>query len=388
MPSARGGFPGRRFLKISMVLLPGSSSGLRSATTGNDNSALGHLGAGTGSSPFQDVDDPLITALYEAGLVEGVLSNGGRRFLPDETLSRAELCALVQRIRNYTEGQTTQSGSVSPGTTDPETPEIPADEPPDSSAATQNPGASQTTDRIPFGNQSVAVVPGVPVCSYQKEGYGQKNGRMTYSWTGVTAEFGVDVSSHQGPIKWAEVARDGVSFAIIRAGGRYYGKDSGTIFPDIQFASNMKGAMAQGIDVDVYFFSQAISDQEAREEAQFVVDRLKDYPDFNGYVVFDWENIGTEPARTDRMTAPEVTSAALEFCQVIQSAGYRPMIYFNRYIAYYLYELDQVDQYPFWIADYQQTPTFYYDFQIWQYADDGAVKGITGKVDADLRFRR
>ena len=155
------------------------------------------------------------------------------------------------------------------------------------------------------------------------------------------------------------------------------------MFEDKQFWANIQGALDAGLQVGVYFFSQATSAQEAREEARFVLDTIQGY-DVTGPVVFDWENIGNDSARTDGMTSSQVTAAANAFCQMVEEAGYRPMIYFNQYIGYLLYDLDQVVQYPFWLAEYNAVPSFYYDFEMWQYTSSGSVSGISGKVDRNV----
>ena len=147
------------------------------------------------------------------------------------------------------------------------------------------------------------------------------------------------------------------------------------------------GAMDAGLDVGVYFFSQATTAQEAQEEAQFLLQLLEEFPAFDGPVVFDWENIDYDTARTDGVDSNTVTAAANAFCQEVEQAGYQPMIYFNRYIAYLHYNLEDVAQYPFWIAEYGSSPNFRYDFQIWQYTDSGTVDGIQGPVDMNIGFR-
>ena len=101
-------------------------------------------------------------------------------------------------------------------------------------------------------------------------------------------------------------------------------------------------------------------------------------------MVFAGENIGNDSARTDGMTSGQVTAAANAFCQTVEEAGYQPMIYFNQYIGYLLYDLDQVVQYPFWLAEYNAVPSFYYDFEMWQYTSSGSVSGISGKVDRNV----
>ena len=236
-------------------------------------------------------------------------------------------------------------------------------------------------DYIHFSSHVLEKLDGVPVNRYDNAAFVKTDGRMEYVGGDRASLAGVDVSSHQGTVDWAKVAADGIDFVIIRCGGRYYG--SGKVFEDKQFKSNIRGALDAGLQVGVYFFSQATNQTEALEEAQFVLDTIADYP-VDGPVVFDWENIGTDSARTDGMTSAQVTAAANAFCGRIKAAGYQPMIYFNQYIGYLLYDLDQVTQYPFWLAEYTDKPTFYYHFEMWQYTSSGSVDGITGKVDRNL----
>ena len=299
--------------------------------------ALG-LSASTKRSPFADVSDGYVTALYQNGVVVGEKSGGKRYFKPDNSITRAELSVIVWQVMSF-------------------------------------------DDYIHFSSHVLEKLDGVPVNRYDNAAFVKTDGRMEYVGGDRASLAGVDVSSHQGTVDWAKVAADGIDFVIIRCGGRYYG--SGKVFEDKQFKSNIQGALDAGLQVGVYFFSQATNQTEALEEAQFVLDTIADYP-VDGPVVFDWENIGTDSARTDGMTSAQVTAAANAFCQTVEEAGYQPMIYFNQYIGYLLYDLDQVVQYPFWLAEYNAVPSFYYDFEMWQYTSSGSVSGISGKVDRNV----
>ena len=154
---------------------------------------------------------------------------------------------------------------------------------------------------------------------------------------------------------------------------------------DRNFQSNLEGAMSVGLDVGVYFFSQAITPEEAAEEAEFVLSYLDGY-ELTYPVVFDWEVIGQESARTYGLDTETLCACANTFCSMVEEAGYRPMIYFNSYAGYVKYDLSQVLDYDFWFAQYSQVPTFYYDFQMWQYSSQGRVDGISGDVDLNLSF--
>ena len=291
-------------------------------------------------SPFADVDDGYLTALYQKGIVAGSFLDGTRVFCPHSSITRAEVSAIVWQVQEY-------------------------------------------ASHIHFGAHTLDILPGVPVNIYGKSGYQSENGRITYTAPGMNTTAGVDVSSHQGEVDWKAVAGDGIDFAMLRAGGRYYGLDSGTIFEDSRFCDNIQGASEAGLEVGVYFFSQAVSVEEAEEEARFVLDLLKDYR-ITGPVAFDWENIPDDTARTDNVDSATLTAMANAFCALVEEAGYHPMIYCNQYIGYLLYDLEGVAQYPLWLAQYSDTPDFYYAFQIWQYTDSGQVAGIRGKADLNL----
>ena len=205
-------------------------------------------------------------------------------------------------------------------------------------------------------------------------------GVITY--LGQKSFVGVDVSSHQQEIDWNKVKADGVEYAMIRVG--YRGYTQGKLEEDIQFRSNIEGALAAGLKVGVYFFSQAISETEAREEAQFVLDRIRDY-DVTYPVIFDWENIEAD-ARTDGMDPNTLTQCAAAFCQEIEAAGYRPGLYFNQVFGYQQFNLVDLQDYEFWLAQYSDVPDFYYNFHMWQYTNEGIIDGIEGQVDLNLSF--
>jgi GH25 family lysozyme M1 (1,4-beta-N-acetylmuramidase) len=244
----------------------------------------------------------------------------------------------------------------------------------------------QYATHVLFNGEYLDIQADVPAFSYNRSLFSLTQGVMSYSGDGVTVLQGVDVSSHQGTIDWPAVAKDGIQFAMIRVGGRYYGVDNGTVFEDNFARVNLQGALDAGLEVGVYFFSQAITVAEAQEEAQMVLDMLADYP-ITGPVVYDWETISAT-ARTDGLDTATLTAQANAFCAMIAEAGYQPMIYFNQRIGYLHYDLSQLLQYPFWLAEYNAAPGFYYDFQMLQYSDTGSVAGISTRVDRDLWLRR
>lgn len=225
------------------------------------------------------------------------------------------------------------------------------------------------------------LIDGLPANPHDEADFAEKGGFIVY--TGAEEwNTGVDVSSHQGEIDWAKAAADGVQFAIIRLG--YRGYTEGEIRLDDYFLRNMDGAQAAGIDVGVYFFSQALTQDEAVEEAQFVLNWLEGY-ELDYPVYFDWEDI-LDDARTDGMDMLTLTGCADAFCRTIEDAGYRAGIYFNQRFGYQELNLLSLRKYQFWLAEYNPAPTFTYDFEVWQYSSEGSVDGIDTPVDLNMSF--
>lgn len=222
----------------------------------------------------------------------------------------------------------------------------------------------------------------VPPNNYDGQAFAVADGFLTYN-RGVSI-VGVDVSTHQGEIDWEQVADAGVEFAMIRAG--YRGYTEGGLFEDAQFCRNMEGALAAGLSVGVYFFSQAVTEEEAREEAEFLLSLIAPY-DVTYPVVFDWERQDKENSRTRETGGETMTACTIAFCEAVEAAGYLPMVYFSPSKGYTELDLKELLDWPFWLAHYTpdwQFTSFRYDFAMWQYADDGQVPGIGGKVDLNI----
>ena len=200
------------------------------------------------------------------------------------------------------------------------------------------------------------------------------DGTVTYTGTAYRALQGIDVSTFQQEIDWQRVADSGVQFVILRVG--YRGYTEGTIQEDAYFTQNLEGAIDAGLDVGVYFFSQAIDEQEAREEARFVLDKISGYL-LAFPVFFDWEKIGSE-ARSDTMDLASLTIVTDTFCTEIRNAGYQAGLYFNQQLGYEELHLPSLQTYTFWLAEYNDTPSFAYHFDLWQYSASGTVDGIEG----------
>lgn len=222
----------------------------------------------------------------------------------------------------------------------------------------------------------------------KKNSYNSENlviddkGELSYQEDGQTvSKKGIDVSRYQGDIDWERVRADGVEFAFIRAGIRGYG--TGKLVPEEGFADNLVEAVNAGVDVGAYFFSQAVNEAEAVEEADLVINALSGngipYP-----VVYDLEKVKSPDGRMNGMSKEEMTKVCIAFCERIKEAGYTPMIYGNLETFCLMLDMKQLEDYPKWFAFYQEEFYFPYDYQIWQYSDKGRVDGITGDVDMNI----
>lgn len=209
-------------------------------------------------------------------------------------------------------------------------------------------------------------------------------GEYQYQQDGqVISHKGIDVSRHQGTIDWNLVAQDGVEFAFIRVGYRGYG--TGKMVEDDQFEANIQGALACGIKVGVYYYSQAITSEEVLEEANFVLEKIRPY-NIECPVVFDVEKVSGEPGRMNDISVDDRTEFTRLFCETIKNAGYRPMIYHNTEMGAMMIRPELLEEYDKWFAAYNDTFYYPYEYKVWQYSQTGRVQGINGAVDLNISF--
>ena len=236
-----------------------------------------------------------------------------------------------------------------------------------------------------YGEIWIPVLENVPAFSKNIDQLKSRNGRKFYvEDSKITSLLGVDVSVHQDNIDWAKVMESGLDFAMVRLGYRGYGTGEAQL--DENYAENIQGARDAGLDAGVYFFSQAITAEEAVEEANLVIESL-DGLDVNYPVVYDWEIIYDDTARTDNISVDVLTDCCVAFCETIKNAGYTPMIYQNKRTSIFKLDLNRLNDYDFWLAEYNTEPTYYYDFDMWQYTSTGRVPGIEGDVDLNISFK-
>lgn len=236
-----------------------------------------------------------------------------------------------------------------------------------------------------LGEIWITELEGVPVNKLDNNGFTADSTLKYYSENGKAASSeGIDVSSYSGNIDWKKVKESGIDFAMIRVGGRGYG-ETGEMYTDERALEYINGAKSEGIKVGAYFFSQAITTEEAVEEADYVKtvlgDIKLDYP-----VAYDWEIIKDDDARTDSVSANQATECARAFCDRIKELGYTPILYSPSRELYFKYDLSRLADIDIWYCEYANAPTFYYEFSMWQYSATGTIDGIEGAVDLNICF--
>lgn len=200
--------------------------------------------------------------------------------------------------------------------------------------------------------------------------------------TDATSRFGIDVSKWNGDIDWDKVKADGVEFVMIRCG--YRGTTMGSLIEDPNFLVNIRGAKAAGLDVGVYFFTQAINEVEAVEEASMVIALCEGY-ELDYPVMIDSEGAGGN-GRADSLDVETRTKVCKAFCETIENAGYEAGVYASRSWYNANLEVNKLEKYRIWLAEYRSTPLYSGYYDMWQYTSKGKVDGIEGNVDLNISY--
>ena len=241
------------------------------------------------------------------------------------------------------------------------------------------------------GNQTVN---GTNVKIYE----GNTSNAQQFKFKELSLRYGIDVSSHNGNVDWEEVRKSGkVDYAIIRAG--YRGFVTGKIVTDRKFERNVKEATKNGIDIGLYFFTQAVNEQEAVEEANYVLDLVRKYDVNVRYpIIIDTEYSTSKTngvldyeGRADQLDVATRTAVCRAFCDTIRNAGYIPAVYASKYWFYDNLDVSQLNSYDIWVAHYTtaKTTDYKYKYNMWQYTSSGSIPGVyapfeNGKVNVDM----
>lgn len=230
----------------------------------------------------------------------------------------------------------------------------------------------------------VLISPYLPKHDYDFTKLVCQSDHMKYFSEGRQVSFlGADISKHQDYVDFTKVKKAGLDFVMVRVGARGY--SSGQLVMDDYFSENIKRAGDAGLQVGVYFFSQAISVEEAVEEAQLVIDSIQDFT-VSWPVVFYMDEIAGDEARTDRLTRTEKTEIARAFLDTVQEAGYLPMLYGDKEWLIRQVDLSKLTDYDIWLSQIQDVPDYPYRFSMWQYSTSGTVDGIAGHTNLNISF--
>ena len=200
----------------------------------------------------------------------------------------------------------------------------------------------------------------------------------------LVSKCGVDISANQGDVDFSKLKNAGCDFVMSKVGARGY--SSGNIVMDENYQDNLKAAKKAGLEIGVYFCSQAVSKAEAREEADELLDAIADYK-VTYPVVFVMENVDDDMARIEALDMTERTQIAKAFMDRVESSGYTPMIYGDKEWLLTMVDMEELQEYDVWFAQDSDEPEYPYEFGMWQYDSDASIKGITGDAAMTISFK-
>ena len=333
----------------------------------------------------EDVSGSLLISAADGATLKGIQVGGDLILAPGVTKDVTLVdCVIQGNIRNYGTGEVRfEAPQITPESTATKPSEV------------YKPGA--TLDRtLEYNGKTVPIYRDRPLNVFSDVDFiwtdeeNENQRRLEYLGGEFRTRYGIDVSSFQGEIDWDAVADDDIDFAMVRVGFR--GTGTGSLNTDKYYEQNIRGAMRAGLETGVYFFAQAVTVEEAIEEADYVISLL-DGLDINGPVAYDWEMHDS----TYRVygTSPEMaTACAVAFCERIKDAGYTPMVYAGTYVTYLKYDQGALADYLSWYPEYKSKkseklcPTLVYHMDYWQFSSTRAVAGINGRVDMNIQFIR
>lgn len=200
-----------------------------------------------------------------------------------------------------------------------------------------------------------------------------------------TSYVGVDISKHTGEVSFSRLKAAGVDYVMIRLGSRGY--STGQITLDENFKENIEGAIEAQLDVGIYFYSQAISQDEAVQEANFVVQNLEPYRGKVKYpVAFNMGFVSNDQSRIEGLSRDDKTAVSVSFLDAVRAAGYVPMVYGDKEWLIKEVDLTKLQNYDVWLSQEEEIPDYPYRYAMWQYNTDGVLNGIDGGADLNICF--
>lgn len=219
---------------------------------------------------------------------------------------------------------------------------------------------------------------------YDSTCFVKKSGKMQYYQEGRPTSFwGVDLSKTQEYVDFTKLKKAGVDFVMLRVGVRGY--ESGVVVLDECFQDNIKRASDAGLQIGLYFSSQAVSQEEIAEEAQFVLDHIQEY-NVTYPIAFDMEYVSNDSCRVEKISKKTKTELAIAFCDIMRLSGYYPMIYGNKEWLLKEIDLSKLNDYDIWLSQVSDLPDYPYRFAMWQYDRAGEIDGVVGTVNFNISF--
>lgn len=196
--------------------------------------------------------------------------------------------------------------------------------------------------------------------------------------------MGVSVSAEDGDVDFTKLKDAGVEFVMIQLLTRGY--ESGVISYDEKYYSNLEKATEAGLDVGLIVSSQAITKEEAEEEAQALIDAVSEFQ-ISYPVAFEMQTVSHDTARTSKLTKMEIAGISVAFCNKLMQAGYRPMVKGTKYWLIRKVDLTLLSNYDIWLESTKtELPDYPYEFAMWQYSKTGKIDGIEGDADLNICF--
>ena len=242
-----------------------------------------------------------------------------------------------------------------------------------------------TKVKNPDGSEEwVLISPYLPKNEYDFTQLVCQSNIMKYYENGSKISYeGIDLSEIQDYVNFPSVKKSGIDFVMLRVGARGYG--TGQLVLDDYFSDNLKRATDAGLEVGVYFYSQAITQEEAVEEANMVIENLGEYR-ISYPVAYVMERISNDSARTDVLSKSERTAIAKAFLDTIENAGYKTLLYGNKEWLIKQIDMSKLTAYDVWLSQVADIPDYPYRFTMWQYNTSGKVDGVSGYVNLNISF--
>lgn len=230
----------------------------------------------------------------------------------------------------------------------------------------------------------VLISPYLPKHEYDFTKLVCQSNLMKYYEDGKKVSYvGADISKYQDYVDFVKLKKAGIDYVMLRVGARGYG--SGQIMLDDYFTDNIKRATDAGLEVGVYFFSQAVTKEEAVEEANMVIENVKDYH-ITYPVAFDMEYIENDNSRIDGLSREEKTNIAKAFLDTVKAAGYKTIVYGNKEWLIKRVDLSKLSGYDIWLSQPGDIPDYPYKFTMWQYSSTASIDGISGYANLNVSF--